>query len=184
MIVPGLSSGSVQTKIEGMTCRVQENPEGRAGLVRMFGRSEIDRCRLGGIEVVNEHVEVHLLGPLLGRPRRRRVASYLMEGDARAVLGAHRSRVGGVVDLPIQQRAVEPGECTGVGTVDSEEGQASDSHAGHAIDCCGRNTSGFRSDVPALHRHHDPQTRDAGLAEGKAQLAQVEEEMVPMLPGG
>jgi hypothetical protein len=51
-----------------VTCRVQEDPVGRTGLVGMFGRTEIDHCRLGGIEVVNDHVEVHLLGPLLGRP--------------------------------------------------------------------------------------------------------------------
>ena len=77
-----------------MTCRVQEDPEGRTGLVRMSGRTEIDHCRSGGIEVVNDHIEVHLLGPLLGRPRRRRVTSHQMEGDAVAVLSANRGPVG------------------------------------------------------------------------------------------
>ncbi len=62
MLRRGLPSGSVHTKTEGVTCRVQEDPEGRTGLVRMFGRSEINHCRLGGIEVVNDHIEVHLLG--------------------------------------------------------------------------------------------------------------------------
>jgi len=32
----------------------------------MFGCTQIDDCRLGCVEVVNEHVEVHLLRPLLG----------------------------------------------------------------------------------------------------------------------
>jgi hypothetical protein len=143
-------SGSVQTKTEGVTCRVQEDPEGRTGLVRMSGRTELDHCRLGGVKVVNEHIEVHLLGPLLGRPPRRRVTSHTMKGDALAVLGAHRSSVGGDVDLPIQHRAVEPGERTRIGTVDNDEGRASDGHASHDIDDSGRHTSGFRSDVPAL----------------------------------
>jgi hypothetical protein len=58
-----------------------------------------------------------------------------MEDDALAVLGANRSPVGGDnVYLPIQHRAVEPGESTRIGTVDSDEGQASDGHAGQDID--------------------------------------------------
>ena len=144
------SSGSFQTKAEGVTCRVQEDPVGRTGLIRMFGCTEIDRRRLGCVEVVNEHVEVHLLGPLLGRPRRRRVISHPVEGDALAVLGANRSPVGEDVDLPIQHRAVEPGERTRIGTVDSDERQASDGHAGQDIDDCGWRPSRFRSDVPGL----------------------------------
>ena len=131
----------IQTKTEGVTCRVQEDPVGRPGLVRMFGRTEIDHCRLGDVEVVDDHVEVHLLGPLLGRPRRRRVTGHPMEGDALAVLCANRSPVGGDVDLPIQHRAVEPGERTRIGTVDNDEGQASDGHAGHAIDDCAQTAS-------------------------------------------
>ena len=67
------------------------------------------------VPVGHREVEVHLLGPLLGRPRRRPVIGHLVEGDALAVLSADRSRVGGVVDLPIQQRAVEPGERTRIG---------------------------------------------------------------------
>ena len=51
---------------------------------------------------------------------------------------------------PVRHRTVEPGERTRIGTVDNDEGQASDGHAGHDIDDCGRHTSGFRSDVPAL----------------------------------
>ncbi len=99
----------------------------------MSSRTKFDHCRLGDIEVVDEHIEVHLLGPLLSRPRRRRVTGHLMEGDALAILSADRSRVRGVVDLPIQHRAVEPGERTRIGTVDSEEGHASDGHAGQNI---------------------------------------------------
>ena len=126
-------SGSLQTKAERVTCRIQENSVGRAGLIRMFCRTEIDHCRLGGVEVVNEHVEVHLLGPFLTRPGRRRVISNPMESNALALLRANRSPVGGDnVDFPIQHRAVERGERTGIGTVDSKERQASDGHAGQA----------------------------------------------------
>lgn len=62
-----------------MTCRVEEDPEGRTRLVRVFGRAEIEHRHLGGIKVVNDHVEVHLLGQLLRWPHRRRVPVHLLK---------------------------------------------------------------------------------------------------------
>ena len=56
----------------------------------MSGRTEIERCRLGGIEVDDEYIEVHLLGPLLGQSGRRREIGHRVEGDALAFLGAAR----------------------------------------------------------------------------------------------
>jgi hypothetical protein len=104
----------------------------------MFSRTEVRHRRPGSIEIVDKHVDVHLLGPLLGRPCRRRVVGNPMEDDALAVLGADRGPVGGDdVDLPIQNRTVEAGERTRIGTIDSEEGQAGDGHAGQDIDGCG-----------------------------------------------
>ncbi len=127
--------GSMQeAKTEGVTCRVQEDPVRRAGLLRVFGRTEVDYCRLSSIEVVYNHIDVHLLGPLLARPRWWRVIIHLMEGDALAGVVASRCPVSGDLDLPIQHRAVEPGECTRIGTVDNDEGHASDRHVGHTID--------------------------------------------------
>lgn len=117
-----------------MTGRVEHDPVGSAGLMRMFGRTEADHGRLGDIEVVDEHIEVHLLGPFLGRPGRRRVTVHPVKGDALAVDSAHRSPIGGGLDLPIQHRTVEAGERTRIGTVDSGEGHASDGHAGDYID--------------------------------------------------
>ena len=130
-----------------MTCRVQEDAEGCPGLIRMSDPTEIDHDRLGGIEIVDEHVEVHLLGPLLGRPRRRCVVRHLMKRDVLAVPHANRSPVGGDLDLPVQQRAIEPGKRTRIGTVNDDEGQASDGHVGNDIDGCGRPASILRRGV-------------------------------------
>jgi hypothetical protein len=45
-------------------------------------RAEIEHGRLSGIQVVDDHVEVHLLGQLLCRPHRRSVLVHLLKGDA------------------------------------------------------------------------------------------------------
>jgi hypothetical protein len=58
----------------------------------MSGRTEVERRRLGRIEVIDDHVEVHLLGLLLSRPVRRRVTVHPVEGIAPAVPGAGRAR--------------------------------------------------------------------------------------------
>ena len=84
----------------------------------------------GGVEVVDDHVEVHLLRHLLARPARRAVVLDRLEADALAVVGADLSPVGGDLDLPVQHRAVERRESAGVGTVDDDAGEACDSHAG------------------------------------------------------
>ena len=116
----------------------------------MLGRTEIDRCRFGGIEVINDEIEVHLLWPLLGRPQRRRVARHMMEGDALALLTADRSPVGGDIDLPSQQLAVEPSEHAGIRAVDHDQRQASDGHATNGIEACGRRRREVSTDVPTL----------------------------------
>lgn len=91
-----------------MTRRVQEDSVGRTGLLLVFGCTNIDYCRLGGIKVVNDYIEVHLLRPVLSGPLRRGVTSHPMKGDAPAVASTNRSPVSGYVNLPIQHRAVEP----------------------------------------------------------------------------
>src|SRR5215510_10639360 len=124
---------SVHAETEGVPRRVEEYPEGCAGLVRMLGRAEIEHRRLGGVEVVDDHIEMHLLGHLLTRPPRRGIVLHLLEGDALAVVRADLSPVGGDVDLPIQHRAVEPRESARIGTVDDEAWEACDSHASHGM---------------------------------------------------
>ena len=54
-----------------MPGRVQEDARSGPGLVLMFGRAKTKHGHLAGIEVVNDHVEVHLLGHLLTGPHRR-----------------------------------------------------------------------------------------------------------------
>ena len=57
---------SVQTETEGVPRRVEEHPEGRTGLVLMLGRAQIEHRRLGGGDVIDDHVEMRLLRHLLG----------------------------------------------------------------------------------------------------------------------
>src|SRR5215212_3441693 len=42
--------------------RVEEDPKRRAGLVVMLGRPMVEHRSLRDVEVVDDHVEVHLLG--------------------------------------------------------------------------------------------------------------------------
>jgi hypothetical protein len=77
-----------------MPCRVEEHPEGCTGLVLVLGRAEIEHRRLGGVEVVDDHVEMHLLRYLLSRPGRRDIAFHLLEGDALTVFRAGISPAG------------------------------------------------------------------------------------------
>ena len=51
-----------------MAGRVEEDPERRAGLVLVLGRAELEHRRLGGVEVVDHDVEVHLLRHVLAGP--------------------------------------------------------------------------------------------------------------------
>ena len=81
-----LGSALVHAETEGVPRRVEEYPEGRTGLVLMLGRAESEHCCLCGVEVIDDHVEMHLLRHLLSRPSRRGVGLHLLEGNALAVL--------------------------------------------------------------------------------------------------
>ena len=113
-----------------MPGRIEEDPEGRAGLVLVLGGAEIEHSRLSGIEVVDDHIEMHLLRHLLIRPLWRGITLHLLEGDALTVIRADVSPVRGNLDLPVQHRAVERRESAGIGTVDDDAGEACDSHSG------------------------------------------------------
>jgi len=56
-----------------MARRVEEHPEGGTGLVLVLGSAQSKHLRLGGVKVVDDHVDMHLLGYLLSRPCRRGV---------------------------------------------------------------------------------------------------------------
>src|SRR5262245_52303268 len=95
----------------------------------MFGRAEIHHRRFGRVEVIDIDVQMHLLGDLLSRPSRRRMAFHLLEGDALTTLRPGLSPVVGDVDLPIQHRAVEVRERAWISAVDDEAWESCDSHA-------------------------------------------------------
>ena len=67
---------------------VEEDPEGRAGLMRMLGRAQLEHGGLGNIEIVDDHVDVHLLGVLLAGPLRRPITLDGLERHRVAVVRA------------------------------------------------------------------------------------------------
>jgi mycofactocin system transcriptional regulator len=136
-------SGLVQTEAERVPRRVQEHPERCARLMLVLSRTEIEHRRLGGVEIVDDDVEVHLLGHFLSRPSGRGVGLHLQEGNALTVLRADVSVVWGDLDLPVQHGAVEGRERGRVGTVDNDAREACDSHAGHGIRDCRQCMSGL-----------------------------------------
>src|SRR6476661_9812727 len=121
---------SVGAEAERVSRRVEEDPEGRAGLVLVPGRAERQYLDLRLVEVVHRDVEVHLLRHLLGRPAWRGVGLDLLEADALAVVGTDLRPAGGDVHLPVEHRAVEGREGSGVGAVEDDAGEACDGHGG------------------------------------------------------
>ena len=94
---------------EGMPRWVEEDPEGRPRLMFGLGRAQFEHRGLAGIEVVDDHVDMHLLGYLLSRPGRRRVVLHRLEADALALWTADLGPAGGELGLPVQHRGVEAG---------------------------------------------------------------------------
>jgi cytochrome c oxidase assembly protein subunit 15 len=70
-----------------VTGRVEEDPECGSWLVRVLDRAKLDHRRLGRVEIIDDHIDVHLLGNVLRRPGRRDVIRHLLEADAIAVIG-------------------------------------------------------------------------------------------------
>src|SRR5947209_5742291 len=124
-----------------MPRRVEEHAEGRTGLVLVLGRAEREHLRLGGVEVVDVHVDMHLLGYVLSRPLGRGIGLHLLEADAVAVVGADLGPAGFHLGLPVQHRAVEGSENARVRTVEDDAREACDSHARHRTPEPGRSTS-------------------------------------------
>ena len=112
-----------------MSSGVEEDPEGRARLMAVLGRAQLEDGRLGNIEVVDIDIDVHLLGRFLPRPLRSRIPVDLLEGDGVAIVGADGPPVGvALLHLPVKEGAVELRQRFGVGAVEDDNGVASDSH--------------------------------------------------------
>src|SRR5699024_367029 len=88
-------------------------------------------CRLGGLEVLDDHVEVHLLRVILTRPTGRMVVLDLLDADRGAGIGGDLGpcAVSGDGDLRVEELCVEVPECGGVGGREHENGRLCDSHA-------------------------------------------------------
>src|SRR4051794_29676300 len=120
---------SAEAKAEGVTCRVEEAPERGARLLIGLGPAEGEDRLLTPVEVVDDDVEVHLLGRLLSGPLRRPVVGHLLERDAVAAVGRpdlHPFLLR--LDVPVQEAGVERRERVGVGAVDDEGGEPCDGH--------------------------------------------------------
>src|SRR3954454_9492328 len=128
-LVETTSPRSADAQAERVPGGIEEHPERRPGLVVVLGGAEGEDRGLGLVEVVDVHVEVHLLRDVLPRPLGSGVGVDLLEADAVAVVGADLGPVVVHLDRPVQQGAVEGGQGGGVGAVEDEGGVASDSHA-------------------------------------------------------
>ncbi len=120
-------TGSTEAEAEGMAGGVEEDPEGLAGLVLGQRGAEGEDLRLGGVEVLDDDVEVELLRHLLARPRRRPVVLDPLEGQA-LVLGPDVDPVLVRLDRPVEQRAVERRQGGGIGTVEHDAREPCDGH--------------------------------------------------------
>ena len=128
-----------------MPGRVEEDPKSIAWLMIGLGGAELEHCSLGLVEVVDVHVNVHLLRDHLSRPLWRSVGINPLEAQRVAVIGADRTPVGVVLfDLPAEQGTVELGQCFGVGAVEDNDWEASDSHDRELRADSGRKASGVR----------------------------------------
>jgi hypothetical protein len=59
-----------------MSGRAEEDAEGRAGLMLVLGRAQLEDRSLAGVEVVDVGIEMHLLRALLAGPLRRPLALH------------------------------------------------------------------------------------------------------------
>ena len=112
-----------------MAGRVEEDAERRARLVLRLRGAEAQHVLLAAVEVVDDHVEVHLLRSLLSRPLRRSVVVDRLEGDAVAPVSGpdlHPSVLGG--DVPLEQPGIELRERIRVRAVDDESREPGDGH--------------------------------------------------------
>lgn len=108
---------------------IEKDPERRPGLVWVFGCAESQHGRFAGIQVVDDHVEVHLLRCILTGPIGSRESLDLLETDALAVFRPDLRPVVGSGDIPVEHLPVEAGEFGWIGTVDDKAGERCDSHA-------------------------------------------------------
>ncbi len=114
-----------------MAGRVEEDPERLSGLFGGLARTDLDHGRLGGLEVLDDHVEVHLLRMILTRPTGRMVVLDLLDADRGPGIGGDLGPCAVFVDgdLPVEELSVELPEFGGVGSIEHDNGLLCDSHA-------------------------------------------------------
>ena len=137
-----LTLSSVDAEAERMSCRVEVHPKCRTGLVLVQGGAEFDDRCARNLEVIDYHIEMHVLGQVAGGPRGWRVGLDLLERDALAVVGADVDPVLLGFDRPVQHRGVERRERVWIRTVDDDAGKAGNGHEPRPYDAF--RTVGFR----------------------------------------
>ena len=129
--ISGSAPGSGSAEAERVAGRVEEDPERLSGLFGGLARTDLDHGRLGGIEVLDDHVEVHLLRVILARPTGRVVVLDLLDADRGPGIGGDLGPCAVFVDgdLPVEELSVELPEFGRVGSVEHDNGLLCDSHA-------------------------------------------------------
>jgi hypothetical protein len=118
-----------------MPRRVGVHPERPLAVLRVErGGAEREHPLLGGVHVLDHHVDVELLRVLGGRPLRRYVTGGGLERELRAVgpLEVHPP-VAVVLDRPADELGVEAGEGDGIGTVQYDGSDLADAHASSSV---------------------------------------------------
>src|SRR5699024_12244385 len=96
-----------------------------------LARTYIAYCHIVGIELLDDHVVVHLLRVILVRPTGRVVVLDLLDADRGPGIGGDLGPCAVFVDgdLPVEELSVELPEFGRVGSVEHDNGLLCDSHA-------------------------------------------------------
>ena len=111
---------------------IEEDAEVLSRLFGCLARADVDHGRLGGVEVVDDDIEVHLLRMVLPGPAGSVVVLDLLDADRRPGIRCDL-RPGAVlvdVDRPVEELSVELRELSGVGRIEHDNGLLCDSHDG------------------------------------------------------
>jgi hypothetical protein len=103
--------------------------------------SEGQDRRLGRVHILDRHVEVKLLGPLVGRPRGRRKLVGLLERQAKAVHLEDDPVVLGKRDLSAEDTSVELGERPRVRAVEDHGAHSGKRHGQQVFHDRGRSAA-------------------------------------------
>src|SRR5690606_34333090 len=137
--VGGSWTGSVirsrMDEAERMPRRVDVHPPGRSRSVVGLASAQLQHSPLGGLDVVDDEIEVRLLGVRRVGPLGRDVVGGQLAGDGRSRVRSQLDPVDVVVglDLPAGDRRIELGEPHGIGGVEGDYREAGDAHGTSSV---------------------------------------------------